>query len=252
MNGLEYIRTRCNMSQTFLAQKFGVTRQTVNMWEHNKLSMSASRKKQLADFFGVEPSLLDDISDEQCKAIDAMPQYKHQVGDRQYYCYTIHDENVCQPIAQYHLIPSEGMPLITYDTQHALLRQELKELTDSIEKLPSASPYVSNVTDQILAIKRILHIFTPLAENVELLSASESIASSHRMLYYHMLFDLMTALSLAMGSMNKDDFLQNDSSNGENGPYDMQRDWILHMAEEIGNHLNALKEQVPISKRTIK
>jgi len=250
MNGLEYIRIRCNMSQTFLAQKFGVTRQTVNMWEHNKLPMSVKRKEQLAEFFGMEISLLEEISDEQCKVLDEMPQYKHQDGDRQYYCYTIHDENVCKPLAQYHLIPPNGMPLITYDTQYALLRQELKELTDSIEKLPYASPHVSSVHDKSMAIRRVLHIFAPLAENVERLSTSTEIASCHRMLYYHMLFDLMTALSLAMGSMNKEDFQKGD--NWKSGPFDMQYSWILHMAKEIGNHLNELKNQVPVISRTIK
>ena len=47
MNGLRLIRTRCNYSQANLAEKLGVTRQAVNMWEHSKKPIPDSRKAEI-------------------------------------------------------------------------------------------------------------------------------------------------------------------------------------------------------------
>ena len=36
MNGLSFIRRRCNLSQGQLAEKLGVTRQAINLWENRR------------------------------------------------------------------------------------------------------------------------------------------------------------------------------------------------------------------------
>lgn len=45
MNGLKYIRTKCNYSQRALAEVMGVSRQAINMWENSKKA-SVKREKR--------------------------------------------------------------------------------------------------------------------------------------------------------------------------------------------------------------
>ena len=41
MNGLTYIRTRCNISQSELADILQVSKQAISMWENGKKEISA-------------------------------------------------------------------------------------------------------------------------------------------------------------------------------------------------------------------
>lgn len=63
MNGLSFIRRRCNLSQGQLAQMLGVTRQAINLWENRREPLPEARLRQLSDFFGLEPELFSEISE---------------------------------------------------------------------------------------------------------------------------------------------------------------------------------------------
>ena len=56
MNGLKYIRTKCNYSQRALAEAMGVSRQAINMWENSKKLPSKERKEDLCNIFGIDNS----------------------------------------------------------------------------------------------------------------------------------------------------------------------------------------------------
>ena len=61
MNGLKYIRTRCNISLSELAEIIGVTRQALNSWENGKKDIPEQRREQFASFFGVEKEYFGEI-----------------------------------------------------------------------------------------------------------------------------------------------------------------------------------------------
>ena len=54
MNGLRYIRKQCNFSLSQLAERLEVSRQIISAWENGKKEIPEMRKKQLADFFGID------------------------------------------------------------------------------------------------------------------------------------------------------------------------------------------------------
>ena len=54
MNGLRYIRTRCNLSVNELADAIGVSRQAINSWENEKKEIPKQRLEQLESFFGID------------------------------------------------------------------------------------------------------------------------------------------------------------------------------------------------------
>ena len=65
MNGLRYIRKQCNFSLSQLAERLEVSRQIISAWENGKKEIPEMRKKQLADFFGIDKCFFDEISEEQ-------------------------------------------------------------------------------------------------------------------------------------------------------------------------------------------
>lgn len=65
MNGLTYIRRQCNLSLSELADTLGVSRQAISSWENGRKSIPGKRKKQLAEFFGVDEKYFGDIGDEE-------------------------------------------------------------------------------------------------------------------------------------------------------------------------------------------
>lgn len=54
MNGLKFIRTRCNMSLNELADILDVSRQQVSAWENGVKAISQKRLRQLSEYFGVD------------------------------------------------------------------------------------------------------------------------------------------------------------------------------------------------------
>lgn len=51
-------RTRCGMTQEFVAEQLGVSRQAVSKWEQNKTDPSTSNLLALAKLFGISPEEL--------------------------------------------------------------------------------------------------------------------------------------------------------------------------------------------------
>ena len=51
-------RLRCSMTQEFVAETMGVSRQAVSKWENGTVDPSTSNLLKLADLYGVEPEEL--------------------------------------------------------------------------------------------------------------------------------------------------------------------------------------------------
>lgn len=64
MNGLTYIRKRCNISLNELADILGISRQAISSWENGRKKIPPERKEQLAQFFGIDKKYFDEISNE--------------------------------------------------------------------------------------------------------------------------------------------------------------------------------------------
>lgn len=78
MNGLKYIRTKCNYSQRALAEVMGVSRQAINMWENSKKLPSKERKEDLCNIFGIDNSdYFGEITDEQHQKLKELPNIQN-------------------------------------------------------------------------------------------------------------------------------------------------------------------------------
>lgn len=92
MNGLEYIRKRCNISETQLAEQLHVSRQAVNMWENGKKPVPAKRRTQLATFFGIDERFFGEITEEDKEFILGKAMFKHKINGKEAYSYVPGEE----------------------------------------------------------------------------------------------------------------------------------------------------------------
>ena len=130
MNGLSFIRRRCNLSQGQLAAKLGVTRQAINLWENRREPLPEARKEQLSRFFGLEPELFDEINQEQEDALLHRPYFLYRDDDG--HDYFLFRENPLKPVGCL-LSERVGQPF-TQDEQMVLDRRELEEMLDILRE----------------------------------------------------------------------------------------------------------------------
>lgn len=91
MNGLRYIRTRCNLSLNELADFIGVTRQALSSWENGRKDIPENRKEQLADFFGIDKAYLGEISEEEKKYLIEKAMFRYKDNGKETYRYKPHE-----------------------------------------------------------------------------------------------------------------------------------------------------------------
>ena len=85
MNGLKYIRTRCNLSLSELADMIGVSRQALSSWENGRKDIPEQRVEQLAEFFGVNREFLGEISDEMKNELIDKAMFRYDENGKEYY-----------------------------------------------------------------------------------------------------------------------------------------------------------------------
>ena len=82
MNGLKFIRTRCNISLNELADILDVSRQQVSAWENGVEPISQKRLNQLSKYFGVDEKYFLDISEDDKEFIVSKALYRRKFSTR--------------------------------------------------------------------------------------------------------------------------------------------------------------------------
>lgn len=134
MNGLKLIRARCNYSQAALAEKLGVSRQAVNMWENAKKAIPDKRKEDLCAFFGIEnKDWFDEIDDATADEICEKPMYKgiDEVSEHFHFSPTTSYKYGDRPVR---FANKEICDMISLDERCSLKHIELKTLFAEIQE----------------------------------------------------------------------------------------------------------------------
>lgn len=205
MNGLSFIRRRCNLSQGQLAQMLGVTRQAINLWENRREPLPEARLRQLSDFFGLEPELFGEISEMQQNELLHRVCFLYRDADGHDYC--LFRENPEKPIG-FLLSEKAGMPL-TQDEQMILDKRELEEMLDTLRQ--SVYPKDRSkwtAADSIVAMNRMRNILSSL---VEALVAIQRQPRERKMDCFYLLMQVELALALALGGIEADDLPKGDT-----------------------------------------
>ncbi len=87
MNGIKYIREKSNISKNSLAERMGVTRQTVTLWENGSRKPDARHLKWLCDFYGLSGKWFGELSEEDLSEIGKKTLYCHNENGKQFYTF---------------------------------------------------------------------------------------------------------------------------------------------------------------------
>ena len=234
MNGLSFIRTKCNYSLSELADKIGVTRQMISAWENGRKEIPDARKKELSAFFGIEERFLGDIAEADVKKLMHTAMYRFSDGKTDRFRYGT---------------DGSGNPMVIDDSM-----ESLDEKLGRVKK--EESRLLAEIKDKLHTVKAdsIMDVVKQTEKGCEMLEYFSSIldimaeGSKHeRMMKSYEIRDVMDALMLANKRMSMDDVEK--KVYGGDSMLRISCFGVEKLAEAIGNnHDSYIKEYERIKK----
>lgn len=239
MNGLKYIRTRCNYSQRALADVLGVSRQAVNMWENSKKIPSKERKEVFCELFGIDnPDCFGELTPELYESLKTLPTYKvPSNGDSEKFSFKKYEAPDWKFCGQYRHDKDEEQ--FSLDDKCALKRLEFKKLLDDISDF-AIQDEVKNSYNNLSAINRTTRIFSSA------LDLSKETRIKHPefvMVYYYTFLAVLDAIGISFGITEKNDIMNQEFDPLLQKLYDY-RDFTVSLSESITKHLDTICDEV--------
>lgn len=212
MNGLKLIRTMCNYSQTALAEKLGVTRQAINMWENSRKPIPESRRTELCVLFGIPVSeWLDDVDEDTFNEIRSLPMYKRFDSDAEHFSFSATDH-------KHGSIPlyMKQDNLISLDERCELKRLAFKKLLAEIQAF--AEDTERGAMDAVF--KQDIHL---------------------KMIYLYAVFAALDGVNIALDIVSEEDYLNSADSGDE--IYDT-RELAIEISKLIDSYLDRASSMI--------
>ncbi len=202
MNGLKFIRTRCNYSQAALAEMLNVSRQAINMWESSKKAIPEPRRAEICEIFGIEnPTWLDEIDEEIEKEISKMDMYKI-VDKNNDSIDTVSEHFVFKPVSRLKA-PKNVSGELSLDEVCALKRIEMKNLMNDIQDF-SEGIGIKNSFTRIYRINTTLRVFHGLLDAMKVCYKQPI---EEKMPFVYIVFAVIDALNIAFGNISEEDVI---------------------------------------------
>ena len=241
MNGLKYIRTRCNYSQRALAEKLGVSRQAVNMWENSKKIMSEQHREAVCELLGIDnPEFLNELTPEMYNKISGMPIFRLPTSEGNSERFSLRQLN--QDGRGMCFLKPKLSP-ISLDDELTLKRMELKTIFESILDFTLENK-TKNSYDNLHLLNMALKIF---GDTFDLWKEARIKFPEFVMVYVHTIFSILEATSISFGLIEKADLLDKEPLTMIPELYDY-RNFSIELAEFITQHLDTICDKIQ-SKR---
>jgi len=205
MNGLRYIRTQCNFSLSELAERLNISRQIISAWENGKKEIPEARRVQMAEFFGIDKSFFDDITEEQKKVLLGKAMFRYVEFGVETYRYKPNMQVKSQTA---YFIPEREMSL---DEEFIELQRVQKQLLERINHIVSG-PEQASLRDQMSYIVRGTEVFGKIADAMDTCFSKEP---QLRMQYFLGMLEVLHALNIAMSGADNRDVQSVDNANVE-------------------------------------
>lgn len=177
MNGLKFIRTRCNISLSELADVLGISRQQVSAWENGIKPISEKRLSQLSEYFGIDEKFFLEISEDDRAFLLSKGLYLRQDCNKEAYCFIKQGE--VEEDAKYR-------PFSYPDFEESLdeqMTKAKKRKQESLQKIEEAIGYFgipTKIIDEVCSINRGCMVYDAVTEYLRKMP-NETIAM--RMIY---------------------------------------------------------------------
>lgn len=224
MNGLKFIRIRCNISLSELAEALKVSRQHVSAWENGTKRISESRLNQLSKYFGVDKKYFGEITKEDRKMIVSKELYRRQDSEKECFCFAKpSDVEDAREFRAFHY-PDFGESL---DEQMIRAKKRKKATMDDIDKAMDYYGLSDKIMNKIIAINRGCRVYGALTTYLDQMPNE---TAGTRMYYFYMARNVLLALLMANGLMSSDELDKEFERVSGNPIYD-DKDWIYELAE---------------------
>ena len=182
-----------------MAEKLGVTRQAINLYENCRESLPGAREKQLSQFFGLEPELFDEIDQEQRGNLLHRLCFMYRDDDG--HDHFLFRENLPRPLGC--LLSEKTGQSFTRDEQIILDRREMEEMLDILrqEVFPKDRSRWT-AWDSNVAMNRMRCI---LGGMTDALQAIQKQPNEWKMDCFYLMVQVELALALALSGSEKDD-----------------------------------------------
>lgn len=235
MNGLKLIRTICNYSQAALAEKLGVTRQAVNMWEHSRKPIPENRRSEICRFFGVEmEEWLGEIDEKTADEIRKSRVFR-EVGDSSEHYKFSPTEDMAGKIG----IRFECEDDISLDERCELYRIKFKELLADIQNYAEEQKRgMKNSMFRISRMNTASRIFGDIFAAVKSCSAKNP---AMIMPHIYSIFAAIDGINIAFGNFSEEEYLNSADPSGK--AYDT-RELTLRISKLIAGYLDSAEKEI--------
>lgn len=141
MNGLCFIRKRCNFSLSELACEIGVSRQAISSWENGKKAIPQKRKEQLSRLFGIEERFLEEITEEDMSVLLQMALYRCGTGNKEKYSFKEKGKDYYYPDMPITL----DEQLVNAKKRKTLLMERISASIDTVKENVGLYIYINNI-----------------------------------------------------------------------------------------------------------
>ena len=224
MNGLKFIRTRCNISLNELADILDVSRQQVSAWENGVKPISQKRLNQLSKYFGVDEKYFLDISEDDKEFIVSKALYRRQDNEKEIYCFVkqgeMEDDFKYRPFSY---------PNFEESLDEQMIRAKKKN-KDTIEGIQEAMRYFGKpdkIIEEISAINRGCKVYDALTKYLRQMPNK---APGTIILYYNMARNVLFSLLIANGLMSQEELEKEFRYSIGSKLYD-DMEWIYEIAD---------------------
>ena len=225
MNGLKYIRTRCNLSLNELADAIGVTRQALSSWEVGRKPIPSQRLEQLSNFFGIDTDYFGDITEEKKKYLLEKAMFHYVENGKETYRYkpqntsSLKDTHIC----------FLGDDNISLDEKYVAAQKKKQAILDKADEIIRYYDKGGNIHSQLININRGCTIYGGINRLMDEMPQKAIIC---RMSYFYEINNVINALLLAYGLKSKEDIIQENLPYKDSSLYD-GTDWIFSLSEQL-------------------
>lgn len=228
MNGLKYIRTRCNLSLNELADIMGISRQALSSWETGKKEIPTKRLEQLEVIFGLDKKYFAEINEEDKQQLLMKAMFLYEENGKQSYRYAPPEnleELTVLPI--YFLKDAE----YSLDERYAQVLKRKKDTLDKVEDIINWTNNAGSLQSHLACINRGCEAYELITDMMQKMRTEKV---NLKMDFYYEMLSIWYAMAIAYGIRDESKIL----SQFENCDFNVSEDpeWIKELAQYFKKH----------------
>lgn len=239
MNGIKFIREKSNFTKNALADRIGVTRQTVTQWEKGVRKPDKSHLKWLCDFYGVEEKWFGELAEEELEVLKDMKMYRHYDGDKEYFTF-IPEIDGWSELS----IPAGELEEML-DERYAEVMKKKKDFMQRVERyLQFEHPGHVSLFDKIIVAERGMDDINRFLDLMEMMKEVGQEGTFLKIPFRYEILTAMHAMMLASEKRSIDEIKEKHGFDfGTEYGVRVDEEYMNELMELMRQHWNARKDQ---------